>query len=198
VSNETYGRKGCLGSKIPLRQSPSRLSSVSINADTDSLQLDVLYLTLPSRRDEASLQRTLERALLLTVRTYRRDRLLAEKLRQTLAQFSQQTPNADALGNRLNLSVRTLHLQLKDEGSDMQQLNDAICRNLAPDVLYRSKKPPKKIAEAMEFQREKVLCALSNTGLGRRRMRFGDKISPNCINLDAFGAQKTRHLRDTF
>jgi AraC-like DNA-binding protein len=129
--------------------------SVRFEADTNSLQFDALYLTLPVRRDEAALQRMLERALLLTVRPYRRDRLLVEKVRQALTQFPQQTRNADDLSNRLNLSTRTLHRQLKDEGSSLQQLKDAVRRDLALDLLNRSKKPLKQIAEAVGFQSEK-------------------------------------------
>jgi len=57
----------------------------TFNAPVNSLQFDAGYLQLPVRRDEAALQRMLQRALLLTVRPYRRDRLLVEKVRQTLA-----------------------------------------------------------------------------------------------------------------
>jgi hypothetical protein len=53
------------------------------------LQFDAGYLQLPIRRDETALQHMLDRALLLTVRPYRRDRLLVEKVRQTLAQQPQ-------------------------------------------------------------------------------------------------------------
>ena len=148
---------------------------VRFEAETNSLQFDALYLTLPVRRDEASLQRMLERALLLTVRPYRRDRLLVEKVRQTLTQFPQHSRNADALADRLNLSTRTLHRQLKDEGSSLQQLKDAVRRDLALDLLHRSKKPLKQIAEAVGFQSEKsFLRAFKNwTGQTPDAMRRG-------------------------
>jgi AraC-like DNA-binding protein len=148
---------------------------VHFEAETNSLQFDALYLTLPVRRDEAALQRMLERALLLTVRPYRRDRLLVEKVRQTLMQFPQHTRNADALADRLNLSTRTLHRQLKDEGSSLQQLKDAVRRDMALDLLHRSKKPLKQIAEAAGFQSEKsFLRAFKNwTGQTPDAMRRG-------------------------
>jgi AraC-like DNA-binding protein len=156
-------------SRVDLKQTtlryapPAHQSSYSVlfdgpvrfEAETNSLQFDALYLTLPVRRDEAALQRMLERALLLTVRPYRRDRLLVEKVRQALTQFPQHTRNADDLADRLNLSTRTLHRQLKDEGSSLQQLKDAVRRDLALDLLHRSKKPLKQIAEAVGFQSEK-------------------------------------------
>ena len=128
---------------------------VRFEASVNSLQFDALYLTLPVLRDEAALQRMLERALLLTVRPYRRDRLLVEKVRQALTQFPQHTRNADNLADRLSLSTRTLHRQLKDEGSSLQQLKNAVRRDLALDLLHRSKKPLKQIAEAVGFQSEK-------------------------------------------
>ncbi len=125
------------------------------DAPTHSLQFDAGYLNLPVRRDEAALQRMLQRALLLTVRPYRRDRLLVEKVRHTLAQHPEHSRNADDLAAWLNLSTRTLHRQLKEEGASLQQLKDAVRRDLAIDLLHRSQRPLKQIAQAAGFQNEK-------------------------------------------
>lgn len=124
-------------------------------ADTNSLQFDAGYLALPLRRDEAALQRMLERALLLTVRPYRRDRLLVEKVRQTLSQFPQHTRRAEDLADRLHMSVRTLHRQLHEEGSSLQMLKDAVRRDLAIGQLQRSQRPLKQIAQTVGFKSEK-------------------------------------------
>ena len=124
-------------------------------APTHSLQFDAGYLSLPVRRDEAALQRMLQRALLLTVRPYRRDRLLVEKVRHTLAQHPEHSRNAEDLAVWLNLSTRTLHRQLKEEGASLQQLKDAVRRDLAIDLLHRSQRPLKQIAQAAGFQNEK-------------------------------------------
>jgi AraC-like DNA-binding protein len=125
------------------------------NAPTHSLQFDAGYLSLPVRRDEAALQRMLQRALLLTVRPYRRDRLLVEKVRQTLAEHPEHSRNADDLAAWLNLSPRTLHRQLKEEGASLQQLKDAVRRDLAMDLLLRTQRPIKQIAAEVGFQNEK-------------------------------------------
>jgi AraC-like DNA-binding protein len=125
------------------------------NAPTHSLQFDAGYLNLPIRRDEAALQRMLQRALLLTVRPYRRDRLLVEKVRQTLAEHPEHSRNADDLAAWLNLSARTLHRQLKEEGASLQQLKDAVRRDLAMDLLLRTQRPIKQIAAEVGFQNEK-------------------------------------------
>ena len=125
------------------------------NAPTNCLQFDAGYLALPVRRDEAALQQMLQRALLLTVRPYRRDRLLVEKVRQTLAQHPEHSRNADDLAAWLNMSARTLHRQLQEEGASLQQLKDSVRRDLALALLQRSSRPMKQIAEAVGFQNEK-------------------------------------------
>jgi AraC-like DNA-binding protein len=125
------------------------------NASTHCLQFDAGYLALPVRRDEAALQQMLQRALLLTVRPYRRDRLLVEKVRQTLAQHPEHSRNADDLAAWLNMSARTLHRQLKEEGASLQELKDAVRRDVAMMQLQRTSRPLKQVAEAAGFQNEK-------------------------------------------
>jgi AraC-like DNA-binding protein len=156
-------------SRIPLLQTTLRFAPpphadsyrvlfdgpTQFNAPTHSLQFDAGYLSLPVRRDEAALQRMLQRALLLTVRPYRRDRLLVEKVRQTLAEHPEHSRNADDLAAWLNLSPRTLHRQLKEEGASLQQLKDAVRRDLAMDLLLRTQRPIKQIAAEVGFQNEK-------------------------------------------
>jgi AraC-like DNA-binding protein len=156
-------------SRIPLLQTTLRFAPphhadsyrvlfdgpTQFNAPAHSLQFDAGYLSLPVRRDEAALQRMLQRALLLTVRPYRRDRLLVEKVRQTLAEHPEHSRNADDLAAWLNLSARTLHRQLKEEGASLQQLKDAVRRTLATDLLLRTQRPIKQIAAEVGFQNEK-------------------------------------------
>jgi AraC-like DNA-binding protein len=128
---------------------------VCFEAPHSRLSFDAGYLQLPLRRDEAALQRMLQRALLLTVRPYRRDRLLVEKVRQTLAEHPEHSRNADDLAAWLNLSPRTLHRQLKEEGASLQQLKDAVRRDTATDLLLRTTRPIKQIAAEVGFQNEK-------------------------------------------
>ena len=82
-----------------------------------AVQFDARYLALPLLRDEAALQQMLQHALPLTVLQYRRDRLLVQRVRQLLAANPGAPHSADALAERLHLSPRTLHRQLKDEGA---------------------------------------------------------------------------------
>jgi AraC-like DNA-binding protein len=124
-------------------------------ASVNCLQFDAGYLTLPVRRDEVALQHMLQRALLLTVRPYRRDRLLVEKVRQTLAQHPEHSRNAEDLAAWLHMSARTLHRQLKEEGASLQALKDGVRRDVAMAQLQRTSRPLKQVAEAAGFQNEK-------------------------------------------
>jgi len=145
-----YGAPAHAASYRVLFEGPCRFGQPA-----NQLQFDARYLALPLRRDEAALQRMLQRALLLTVRPYRRDRLLVEKVRQALRQQPQATRRAEDLAAGLNLSVRTLHRQLHDEGSSLQQLKDTVRRELALELLQRSQRPLKQVAQAVGFRNEK-------------------------------------------
>jgi AraC-like DNA-binding protein len=119
------------------------------------LHLDARYLQLPLRRDEKALQQMLQHALPLTVRHYRRDRLLVQRVRQTLAAHPQLSHNAEDLADQLNLSARTLHRQLKEEGASLQALKDEVRRTRAMELLHRTDRPIKQVADAAGFQNEK-------------------------------------------
>ncbi len=124
-------------------------------ADHTAISFDARYLALPLRRDEAALQAMLRHALPLQVLQYRRDQLLLARVRQMLRGEPQASHNADDLAARLNLSPRTLHRQLKDEGASLQALKDSVRRELATDLLQRSQRPIKQVALAAGFQNEK-------------------------------------------
>jgi AraC-like DNA-binding protein len=146
--------------------------STHFNADMNGLQFDAGYLTLPVRRDEAALKQMLQRALLLTVRPYRRDRLLVEKVRQTLAQHPEHSRNADDLAAWLNMSARTLHRQLQEEGASLQQLKDSVREQRARALLLRTRKPLKQIATEVGFSNEKSFIRAFKTWTGQAPETF--------------------------
>ena len=119
------------------------------------LRFDARYLALPLRRDEKALRQMLQRAVPLLVLQYRRDRLLVQQVRQALASHPAQAHSAAGLAALLHLSPRTLHRQLKEEGASLQQLKDEVRCELAKDLLYRTAKPVKQVAEATGFRNEK-------------------------------------------
>jgi len=127
----------------------------TFGADDAAIAFDARYLALPMRRDEAAMNQLLQRALPLTVRSYRRDRLLVQRVRQVLATQPLDAHNADDLAALLNVSARTLHRQLKDEGASLQVLKDEVRRQRATELLLRTRRPIKQVAQACGFQNEK-------------------------------------------
>lgn len=113
------------------------------------------YLDLPIRRNEIALQRMLQRALLLTVKPYRRDRRLVERARQALAEQPALGRHADELATHLGLSTRSLHRQLKQEGSSLQAIKDSVRHETAMRLLLQTRKPIKQIAAEVGFSNEK-------------------------------------------
>lgn len=119
------------------------------------LRFDARYLELPLRRDEQALNHMLQHALPLLVQSYRRDRLLVERARQLLLTQPLQTHSAEGLAALLHISARTLHRQLQEHGVTLQHLKDAVRRERACELLHRTRKPIKQVAEAAGFQNEK-------------------------------------------
>lgn len=121
-----------------------------------AIRFDARYLRLPLRRDEKALTQMLrQRALHITVLQYRRDRLLVPQVRQALAAHPERGHSAEGIAAALNVSARTLHRQLKEEGASLQQLKDEVRCNCARDLLHRSTKPVKQVAAAAGFRNEK-------------------------------------------
>ena len=138
------------------------------------LVMNASYLELPLRRDEAALQRMLETALTLTVLQYRKDRLLLTQVKQALAMHPQDTHSAEDLAPLLNLSPRSLHRQLKEEGTSLQVLKDEVRRERAIELLQRTRKPVKQVAESAGFQNEKSFIRAFKQWTGQTPAAFRD------------------------
>jgi len=124
-------------------------------AQQAALRFDARYLSLPIKRDEAAMNQMLQRALPIQVRPYRRDRLLVQRVRQVLTTQPLAAHNADDLAALLHTSARTLHRQLQEEGASLQALKDEVRRQRAIELLQRTQRPIKQVAEAVGFQNEK-------------------------------------------
>jgi AraC-like DNA-binding protein len=125
------------------------------DAATAGFSFDARYLALPLRRDETALRTMLQRALPLTVHQYRRDRLLVHSVSQILAAAPALAHTAEDVAAQLNISVRTLHRQLKEEGVSLQRLKNEVRREQAIRLLLQTRKPVKQIAAAVGFDSEK-------------------------------------------
>ena len=139
---------------------------------------DASYLALPLRRDEKALQQMLQHALPLTVLQYRRDRLLVQRVRQSLATHAQQTHSAEALSALLNVSPRTLHRQLKEEGATLQGLKDEVRQARAIELLHRTERPVKQVAAASGFQNEKSFIRAFKVWTGLSPAEFRKRATP--------------------
>lgn len=133
----------------PLLFSPG---PVRFGSDWTGFRFDARYLDLAPRRDEQSMTLMLKRALPLTVLKYRRDRLLARRASECLKRRSH---SAVSLAEELNLSVRTLYRQLHEEGTSLQALKNQSRRDKAIDLLRRTERPIKQIAQTVGFRNEK-------------------------------------------
>lgn len=129
--------------------------TVEFGAACACIRFDAQYLALPVRRDEAALGLMLRRPLPLIVLPYRRDRLLAQRVKTLLQQRPADFTQAEAIATELRLSVRSLHRQLLAEAVSLQGLKDEVRRDLATQQLLRTAKPVKQIALAVGFTNEK-------------------------------------------
>ncbi len=135
---------------------------------------DTAYLELPLVRDETAMRAMLQRALPLTVRQYRRDRLLVDRVRELLKQHPQEATRADLIAERLHVSTRTLHRQLQEEGASLQILKDAVRRDMAVALLRGRGGPLKQIALAVGFRNEKSFARAFRGWTGQGPGAFRD------------------------
>ncbi|WP_422583410.1 AraC family transcriptional regulator [Polaromonas sp.] len=168
-----------LGAQFPFAAPPHHAvygvlfaGATAFDSAPASIRFDARYLALPLRRDERALQQMLQRALPLTVLPYRRDRLLVQRVRQALAANPAQTHGADSLAALLHVSPRTLHRQLKEEGASLQALKDEVRRARALELLLRTRRPIKQVAEAAGFQNEKSFMRAFKAWTGQSPAEF--------------------------
>ena len=151
--------------------------ALQFNAPQAEIRFDARYLALSLRRDEKALQHMLQRALPLTVLQYRRDRLLVQQVRQALGNPAVASHNAETLAVALNMSPRSLHRQLQEEGASLQQLKDEVRFERAKDLLLRTAKPIKQVAAASGFKNEKSFM---------RAFRAWTGSSPSAFRMSSF------------
>lgn len=126
-----------------------------VGAASACLELDAHWLQLPVLRDEQALNRMLQRALPIQVRPYKPAQPLVQRVRQAIAAHPQCAHTAASLADQLHMASRSLHRQLQQEGSSVQQLKDEVRRHRALHLLQRTQMPLKRIAHSCGFANEK-------------------------------------------
>lgn len=121
------------------------------NAPRLEATLSALLLDLPVRRDETSLGEFLRGSPGRIAQLYRRDRETVQRVRDLLRFALPELPSAGAVARRFNLSERSLHRRLADEGSNFRTVRDALRRDLALSRLARSDLPLATIAAELGF-----------------------------------------------
>ena len=140
---------------LPHRRTPTCTTRCSLGRCTLARRTPrcaLTPLTWPCRC-AADLDQMLRRALPLMVLPYRRDRLLALRVRQLLRQRPSHT--ATTLAADLALSPRSLHRQLTTEGTSLQTLKDETRREQACALLLRTQQPIRHVAHAAGFRNDK-------------------------------------------
>jgi AraC-like DNA-binding protein len=158
---------------------------VRFDAEAASYRFDAQYLGLPVKRDERAARLMLQRALPLTVRLYRRDRLLVQRVRDLLARDPAAMVNADTVAAALHVSVRTLHRQLQGEGASLQALKDEARRAHAIELLARTRRPVKQIAQAVGFGSEKSFARAFRQWTGESPSAMRRRAPPAVTNGEA-------------
>jgi AraC-like DNA-binding protein len=142
-----------------------------------ALTFDARYLSLPLRRDEKALRAMLRRALPLTVRQYRSDRLVVQKLRDVLRAHCADLRTGESVAGALNVSLRTLHRRLLDEGTSLQRVKDEVRRDLASERLLRTSRSIKQIARDVGFHNEKSFMRAFRQWTGESPLEYRRKAS---------------------
>src|SRR5574343_225469 len=91
-------------------------------ADSLAASFSATLLDLPIRRDEAALASFLEGSPGKITTLYRRDREMVLRVRDILRAALPELPDLDGVARQLNLSPRTLHRRLEEEGSSFRAI----------------------------------------------------------------------------
>ena len=83
------------------------------------------------------------------------------------------------MAQALNISARTLHRQLKDEGTSLQALKDEVRRDIAIQLLTRTTRSVKQIALAAAFRNEKSFTRAFRQWTGESPVEYRRKLSPS-------------------
>jgi AraC-like DNA-binding protein len=157
---------------VPAAGAAGGPAPIAFGAPRAHYTFDAKYLSLPQRRDDAALRTMLKRALPLTVLAYRRDRLLAQRVRRFLSEHPAERHGAEDVARKLHLSPRSLHRHLAEEGTSLQALKDEVRRARAMDLLARTDRPVKDIAGAVGFADEKSFSRAFRGWTGKPPLAF--------------------------
>lgn len=124
----------------------------TFEADELITTLNANLLDLPVRRDDDALSAFLVDAPGKIAALYRRDREMVHRVRDIV---SKSLPNPVSLADvarQLNLSPRTVHRRLYEEGSSLRVIKDALRRDIALSRLEKTEQPIGQIAADLGYE----------------------------------------------
>lgn len=129
---------------------------VNVSLEPAGFCFDTRYLSLPNHRTETDLTHMLRHeAIHISNFRYQQDKLLENRVRRLLenpmhlAKFT-----AEAIAEALFISTRTLHRQLKEEGSSLQAIKDDTRKTRALYLLSHTPQTLQQIATSIGFSSE--------------------------------------------
>ncbi len=126
-------------------------AKVSFGGTALSASLPANSLHLPVRRDAQAISRFVQQMPANITMLYRGERALAPQIRQQLRSTIANQPDLKSVAKQLNLSPRTLHRRLEDEGTSLRRLRESVRHELAIEWLGRTTRPIQHIATDLGF-----------------------------------------------
>lgn len=125
---------------------------VFFNEPVTALYMDAAYMYEPIRQDQISLRRFLRNAPMNWFYFLDTERPYTHKVRSYLQERLEEGVNVEQAAHALHLSARTLARRLADEGSSFQRIKDALRRDLAVELLDKTREPVASIAQTLGFE----------------------------------------------
>lgn len=113
--------------------------------------LNANLLDLPIRRDDDALTAFLVGSPGKIAALYRRDREMVHRVRDLVAKALPGAVSLEEVARQLNLSARTVHRRLHEEGSSLRAVKDALRRDLALSRLEKTALPIARIAADLGY-----------------------------------------------
>jgi AraC-like DNA-binding protein len=128
-------------------------SDLAFDAPETGVWFSARFLQCPVVQDEAGLKRFLRDAPQSVFMRYKNTDGWVARVRRRLRRLDgDQWPTLDAMADELHVTASTLRRRLEDEGSSYRQLKDDLRRDLAIDLLCRTRRSVESIAADLGYQ----------------------------------------------